>query len=139
MNEEAAGVSSDALNAIAAANKQKFTIDDENWVDLGEATFHIGDIKSLMKGVMQPNPQTQPMPAIIFGVMGSQLNLQLPLQQRDIIYDEIKKRMILIKNNKIHIYMSNLKREKEKQEKEMAKQVDAIVEEAAVTLELGAA
>jgi hypothetical protein len=125
MNEQA-GVSSEAISALPTANKQRFNIDDENWIDLGDATFHIGDIKSLMKAM---NPQMPGIHAIVFGVSGSQLTLQLPDPVvRDTIYEEIKRRMIAIKNNKIHIYMAQLKREKEKQEKAAEKIIDDALE-----------
>lgn len=122
------GVSSEAISALPTANKQRFNIDDENWVDLGDATFHIGDIKSMMKAI---NPQAPAISAIVFGVMGSQLTLQLPdANVRDTIYEEIKRRMIAIKNNRIHIYMADLKRKKEKGEKEAAELAEKVIDNA---------
>jgi len=86
-----------------------FTIDDDNFVDNGEAVFHISDVKSMIRTIHQQNPTVG---IIIFNFLGSQVGMHFPdFETRDRVFSEVKRRLIAIKNGTINKYIANFKKE----------------------------
>ena len=91
---------------------QIFELDDDNWVFTGEASFNLDDVKSIIRTVRQDNASVG---VILFNFQGSQMGVQIASgEQRDEIFEEIRRRLRHLKANTFHIYIKEQKKAREK-------------------------
>ncbi len=88
--------------------QQTFEIDDDNFIFNGEAFFNLAEVKSVIKTV---NAQQPNVGVILFNFVGSQMGMPIAsMEDRDNIFEEIRRRLIAIKNGSIGKYIAEQKK-----------------------------